>query len=445
MSLLSFLGPAVTAATQAESGALAGQEAGRNEANSKMMAMIQQIRAAHDDELKNQLTTSDIALKNAQTAAGGFRPQPGDKPTVHQLDDGTLVQIGADGKARRIQMGDQPTPAASAPAAPANPEDTQVGASGPSAPPQAPQSATQGTPAPTGVKGPAKAPVMGSPEWLAAEDAAAAIREKHAKPTVPHFTPQTTTGPNGEQIIQPFNTSTGELGAAVGNAKGAGGAGGQTRLPERSQQLGLALNNAVEALPFHDQAAETGAPGMVAGYLAQHSQSGSLPARGALNLTESGQKYERYTDAMNGALLAVAHSVGGARISKEQVNMFGGNMMVSPNDPPATIQQKTRAIIDFMNSARATLPPDAVAKQEAGMSPAALSYLKSKGYGNAPTQQGMALVGQIKSLGGEQNAPASDNVSTVKAALKAGTVKQADVLNSTKLTPAEKQAILKPE
>lgn len=185
---------------------------------------------------------------------------------------------------------------------------------------------------------------------------------------------------------------------------GAGGAGGQTRLPERSQQLGLALHNAVEALPYHDQVVMSGSPGFVTGWLGEKSQQGNQPARGALNLTDEGKAYERYIDAINGTLLATAHSVGGARISKEQVNMFGGNMMVSTNDPPETVNQKTRAIVDFMNSARATLPPDMVEKQEASLPPAALKFLRDRGYGSPPTAAGNSVLMQVRSLGGDDAA-----------------------------------------
>lgn len=186
--------------------------------------------------------------------------------------------------------------------------------------------------------------------------------------------------------------------------KAGGAAGGQTRLPERTQQLGLALHNAVEALPFHDQvvADPDAGPGLATGWLGEKSQAGHQPARWALNQTDAGSDYEKYLDAINGSLLAVAHSVGGARINKEQINMFGGNMMLSSGDGdhPKTVEQKTRAIIDFMNSARATLPPDAVAQQEALLPPDGLAFLRSKGYGEAPTPEGMAKVAQVRSLGG---------------------------------------------
>ena len=179
--------------------------------------------------------------------------------------------------------------------------------------------------------------------------------------------------------------------------KSSAAGAGQTRLPERTQQLGLALNAAAETLPFHDEA-KVSPPGLTSGWLGQKGQEGSQVARGILNVTNP--KYENYIGGMNGALLAVAHSVGGARINKEQVNMFGGNMMVSPNDPPETIDRKTRAIVDFMNAARTTLPPEAVAGQEAQMKPEALAFLRSKGYGNMPTAAGMAKLQQVRELGG---------------------------------------------
>lgn len=435
MSLLSFLGPALTAGTQAASGALAGQEAGRNEATSKMMALIAQTRAQHEQELKDQLTTADIGLKKAQTDAGGFRPNQA--PQAH-WDEARGAWVLPPG-------GAPPTPPASSPsndptgqAAPPKPAGVVVPQGLPDKPqPKTPRSFTEDGKAVEGFSDPTGKFYRG--------DGTPATGKIGVYTPPGNNTYITGVGPDGKPTIfagstkgTPNLTDTG-----VGKPAAGGAAGGQ-RLPERTEQLGLALHNAAEALPFHDESEANGSPGIVSGFLAQHSQSGSLPARGALNLTESGQRYEKYIDAINGSLLAVAHSVGGARISKEQVNMFGGNMMVSPNDPPATVQQKTRAIIDFMNSARATLPPDAVAQQEASMSAAGLAYLKSKGYGAAPSAQGVALVNEVKALGGEPGTEAAptDKVGKVRAALQAGTVKPVDVANSTTLTPAEKKQIL---
>jgi hypothetical protein len=385
-SLGSLLSPALTYGTQAVSAGIQGQDQAQGINQSRMMQMIAMIRQQHEQEISDQLNqaktgeaTANTAKAEAQAKAGGFRPaQP--NASVHQLADGSLVSIDKDGNAKPVTMGGVPRISA----------DTSTG-------PSAGPAATLPAPPPVPLQGPAKAPVIGSPAWLEAQDADAKIRAKYQKPTVPKFTPLTTTGEGGAQVVQPFNTSTGEAGAPIANAKSGAAAGGQTRLPERTQQLGLALHNAAEALPFHDAASS---PNLLSGYLGEKSQQGNQLARGALNMTTSGQAYEKYIDAINGSLLAVAHSVGGARINKEQVNMLGGNMMVSANDPPATVQQKTRAIIDFMNSARATLPPDAVAKQEASMDPNALAYLRSKGYGGPATAAGNSVIMQVKALGG---------------------------------------------
>lgn len=66
-------------------------------------------------------------------------------------------------------------------------------------------------------------PVMGSPEWLAAQEAAAKIRAKYAPAPQQSFTPVTATDETGTAQVLPFNTKTGQAGEPIGGAKPTGG------------------------------------------------------------------------------------------------------------------------------------------------------------------------------------------------------------------------------
>lgn len=96
MNLLSLLGPGLTAGTEAASGALAGQAEGQQQNQARMMSMIAQLRAQHEQELKDQLTTADTNLKKVQAGAGGFRPQPGVQPHWDETRGAWILPPSAD-------------------------------------------------------------------------------------------------------------------------------------------------------------------------------------------------------------------------------------------------------------------------------------------------------------------------------------------------------------
>lgn len=215
------------------------------------------------------------------------------------------------------------------------------------------------------------------------EHASAQARLEFGEP--PQVPPSATippgvTGPNGRPMI--FDPKARTLVEAPEGVTGK--TANQQRLPERSQQLGLGLQAAGQVLPIHLQMANN-PPGLFSGAAAAEAQGGG--ARGEVGnwmLNKVSPQYAQYTDAMAGALLAAAHSVGGARINKEQVNMFGQQFRVRAGDGPLVNAQKAQSFVGFLNAAAATLPAEEVAKQEALMPAEQLAFLRAHGYGARP-------------------------------------------------------------
>ena len=92
--------------------------------------------------------------------------------------------------------------------------------------------------------------------------------------------------------------------------------------------------------------------------------------------------YASYQAALAPFVLANAHAVSGARINKDQSDMIRKSLERQPGDfaNPTLLKQRDKNMIDQMNSIAASLPAEAVRRQEEQMSPAELADLVARGY-----------------------------------------------------------------
>lgn len=198
---------------------------------------------------------------------------------------------------------------------------------------------------------------------------------------------------------------------ATGLVKPAtGGMGGGAPLAARASQFGLALSSAGDALPLHDKMASgKGVPfGLQSAAQTAHGEGyvSKIPFGQELGnrLLNSNPEYATYEAAMPALVLAGAHAVSGARINQEQIHQLTASMKLAPGDAKVSADQKKANLIDFLNAVRVSLPPDLAAQQESQVDPKTLSYLKSIGYGKAPTPRGMAMLQSVA----PDAAPAAD-------------------------------------
>lgn len=184
--------------------------------------------------------------------------------------------------------------------------------------------------------------------------------------------------------------------------KAAAGAGSSAPIAVRAGQMGLALRSAGDLFPLHDSLAKSGIPfGAEEAEKTATGQSmlSKLPfatelGNRALNSKSNGD-YAQYNSILPNLLLASAHAISGARINQEQVKLLSQGLKLSPGDNDMTKAQKLTNLADFLNSMKASLPPQVAQQVEESIDPATKAILVKHGYGSPPT--GYAY-GEIKKV-----------------------------------------------
>lgn len=272
---------------------------------------------------------------------------------------------------------------------------------------------------------PPTAPLLGSPEYLAAQTGLAKMRQQYA-PAFPQ-TIQVLPGANGlpSQGVVTSTRDASQLGKSFAIPDVNKTVGGATNAPlaARESQFGMALKAAASLVPIHNQLAVSGIPaGAQEAAKTAHGEGwfskipfGQEIGNRALNASPD---YASYEATLPNLIIGSAHSMGGARISLQQIQQIANADKLAPGDQnnPTVGARKLQNAMDFLNSARASLSPEAVAKQEADLTPGQLQILRQAGYGGQPTGHAIsALRGVDPQFQVAQPEPAAGGTSAVVA------------------------------
>lgn len=325
--LAGLLSPALTVATQA-AGAYEGAEA--NAATSKQNAVMQAIalqRQQHEQELKDALT-------RAQTGLAGARTDRINNPLPEfDLKDA----VDANGKPI-IARFDKHT----------------------------------GVATPTGLAGKPFDPVMGSPEWIRAQQERAKadnIFGYHA-PVQDHFTFPVAMGPDGKPTVFRANTRTGELASTgtpakpTGTGGGGGGQGSQTSVDDMEQRYNEIAShaNALASGAWQITPSMQAREGLTYG-IARDNAAGKTPWRKQIEASGmdllgmgSGPDFSRYQALMNStrALGDDVAKVFKGRQNEEAVLREVALAQLTPDDykNTAVVQQKLSRLRNVIDLAR---------------------------------------------------------------------------------------------
>ena len=99
-------------------------------------------------------------------------------------------------------------------------------------------------------------------------------------------------------------------------------------------------------------------------------------------LTARSPAYAQYQAALSPFILAAAHALSGARINQDQVEQIRKSVELAPGDigNPTVRAQKTKNLIDLINSIGGSLPKGAIGEQEGQMDEEAIGRLTGHGY-----------------------------------------------------------------
>lgn len=352
MNIGSYLSPLLTAATQATSAYQGAQAREGDKQRSDIVQQIAMLRAQHEQEIKDAVSQSTIASNNAtalQRSALAGKPDAtydSNRGGIVNLKDNTFSSI-----------------------------------------PGLPERQT-----------PDQSPLATASGYMNRDGTP--ILDKSGKPLMPmatapkehpdHYTFITTTGPDGKQVVSRANTLTGAIEPTDVAAKAGGaGANGALAAPMAAKvgQAGEMLKKASDLLPAMD-ALDVHLGGSAAQDIATHGLGvGSLRIPGTQGLgsamLNNAPDYATYQASLSPFVLAAAHALSGARINDEQVKQIRASIELKPGDTPQVRAQKKKNVIDLMNSINGSLPPDAVAAQEAQMDAPALTTLRNGGYKGA--------------------------------------------------------------
>jgi len=225
------------------------------------------------------------------------------------------------------------------------------------------------------------------------------------KPQVSVQTPADPSQPAVATVITPHGTHAPSVATTpipgTTKSKDANQAG-SAPMAARVGQMGLALRAAGKLIPMHEQlgtsgiplgaqtAAETAGGGNVASHLPGAKEFSNIVLAG------SGD-YAVYKAGLPNLILGATHAISGARINQQQADLLASGLELRQGDEqnPAIGSKKLDDMVDFLNSMRASLPADAVAKEEAGIDAQTMAVLKQHGYGNAPNGTAFGLIQQV--------------------------------------------------
>lgn len=374
MGFLDAISPFLTQASNARSSYVQGQQQGQDKALQQALSALAQKRQLEQDQLKAALTQSEIGKNNATSASLGRKED--DIQGVHVAQDGSMWTVHKDGTISPARQRGIPPTAPSPPTS--EPTEPLVGpptVDEQQGPPQSvtPQKPTLQQQLPKfGPKEKPTGPLVGSPEWQAAERFKASLRPKPQD----SFSPLVTTGPDGKQVVTPFNTRTGAVSSAVADAKaGAGGAGGEragqaaaflSRLKMgkadfdngmqfiRDYHQQLSKDNTISPLKMGESAASSIQPNPEAhGLMGMLNNSMGAAASGVANksLAKTDPTYQRYVNLLNSMSLAMTEVL--PRPTQQILGIEKGINTVKAGDPPeriADIQHRLDKAYEYLFS-----------------------------------------------------------------------------------------------
>lgn len=348
MSLLNFISPALTAATQAAGANLEGKQEGS--------ALLRQI---YDQRQKQALEAAQTNHFNAET---GKLLQP---PTPKRTYDA----------ARGVTVDEEnsiATPVKGLPEMPIKAKYT-------------PKSYMENGE-------PVEGLVDEGGNFLHADQTPARGRiTPYVAPVEPNNVFQSGIGSDGKPTIFAGKSKGAPNLTDTGINKPVSAASGALAAPVafRVGQAGEMLKKAADILPMLDQLRV----GLAQSSAADIANNGvgiagmHIPGtKGVGNLMMNNDpRFATYQAALGPLSIAAAHANAGLRVSDAQMAKIQKNMEVAPGDVanPTVMAMKKKNMVDLINSIVGSLPPEAVAAQEAQMDPAALAMLKAAGYRGA--------------------------------------------------------------
>lgn len=154
----------------------------------------------------------------------------------------------------------------------------------------------------------------------------------------------------------------------------------------RVGQFGEMIKKAADLLPMLDSM-DVGLGNSAARDIAEHGLGlGHMRIPGTKGLgnllMNQTPTYAQYQAALSPFVLAAAHSVGGLKVSADQIEAIRKSIEMSSGDfeNPTVREQKIQNMIDQINSIGTSLPADELAKQEAQLKPEQMDRLLKRGY-----------------------------------------------------------------
>lgn len=241
------------------------------------------------------------------------------------------------------------------------------------------------------------APVLGTPEYLQAQKDVLALTPHNIDPLSPAGIAATTKLKTAEAALPK------QGGASAANAQVA----------QKGEQLGLAAQNAATLISVYEGRGMQGPNGLGGYAMNEKADGGALGKIGAnIGLNTFSPDLSKAAAAQPLVVSAAAHSVGGARITKEQAHYFMDGFIPQGGDSAPVVKQKFGQLVDFLNAARAALPPDVAAAQDAQFAPETMATLQRYGYGKPPSKDAAAKAHQLQVIGA---APAGNPASSSAA------------------------------
>jgi hypothetical protein len=392
LSILDFISPGLTAASDVVGGYEKGQARADSERQAQVLAAIKQKRIDENDAVTN-------ALKAAQAKAAGQIPV-----TYHDTESGDVVQLptridAPPSATPPANPSPSPTPGPVASPAPtlATPAPVMDGGpkpGGPAAPPLAVGDTTAPPPVvkpppppigvPTGIKGPKKAPLPGTPEWERDLVTQAVIKKKYGPQPQDDRTLVQVQQPDGSVIYMQRSQAAGQrapskVGAGTGNLAAP--------IAAKVGQFGEMLKKASDLTALTDNLDVTVGQSTTRD-LAEHGVHipfiGTMPgSKGVGSMLQShSPEYSQYQAALSPFILAAAHALSGARINQDQVEQIRKSIELAPGDfgNKNVRAQKEKNMIDLINSIGGSLPKEAISAQEGQMDEKAILDLVGRGY-----------------------------------------------------------------
>lgn len=228
-----------------------------------------------------------------------------------------------------------------------------------------------------------KAPVLGTPEYLKAQEDVTKMKAKYRPAPQNNFTFPVVMGPNGQPVVARASTKTGDITLTdVGGKPTSSQGGGSAPVSQRAMFMGEVARKAADVLPF----LATGHIGLLGAAARDVAHEGIFGAPGSKDLGNFAMnhidpKLAAYNAGTAELTLNAGHALGGVRGGSEsQMKQLGQSLELHSGDTPVAREQKIRNVADLLSSMFASLPPDLRQLQYASLGAQRIALLRQYGF-----------------------------------------------------------------